>query len=439
MSAQHRTGIVVATIGAGSSYAPMIAKELADRLDRLPVAELRLYDIDRARLRIVTEFARRLWGRDLRVVSPPSLPKALDGADFVLSQFRVGGLQARHQDIRLGLKYDLIGQETTGIGGFAKSLRTIPAILKVAAAMQKHCPRAWLINFTNPSSIITEAALTHGRVKCIGLCNGPYGARQAIADSLKVDPADVDLAYAGANHLNWVRGVKVKGRDVTATVRRSHLRDRAKNIPDSSCDPTFERIIGLPYSGYLGYYYYTPSIMKQLRRKKRSRAQEALAIERTLFKKYADPRTTSIPKELEKRGGAGYNIVAVNVIEALANDLGNKQIVNTANAGAIEGIKPDAVVEITCKISAAGARPIHFGPLEPQFRGLLQIVKAYEELAVQAGAAGDLEAALHALVLHPLGPSAENAVRVLRDLLKVNRQYLPQFSAAKVRKFFRHA
>ena len=436
MSTQRRSGIVVAVIGAGSSYAPMIVKELAERKERLPVAELRLYDIDRARLRIVAGFAKRLWGEELRIVWAGSLAKALDGADFVLSQLRVGGLQARHQDIRLGLKYDLIGQETTGIGGFAKALRTIPVILRVADAMRKCCRDAWLVNFTNPSGIITETAITRGGVQCIGLCNGPYGTQSAIAKSQKVDPTDVELAYVGANHLSWIRGVKVKGRDVTEAVRRDHIRERAANIPGSTADPIFERSVGLPYSGYLNYYYYTPSVMKILREKRRSRAQEALAIEKVLFRKYADAGTTAIPKELEKRGGAGYNLVAVNVIEAIANDIGNKQIVNTLNGGAIEGIKRNAVVEITCRISAKGARPIRLSELEPQFRGLLQVVKAYEELAVQAGAEGDLEAALHALVIHPLGPSAENASRLLRDMLKVNRQYLGQFSAGKVRKFF---
>lgn len=438
MQTRRKSGIVVSVIGAGSSYAPMIVKELAGRQQDLPVEELRLYDIDRSRLQTVAGFSKRLWGDNLRITTPSSLPKALDGADFVLSQFRVGGLQARHTDIKLGTRHGLVGQETTGIGGFAKALRTIPAILKVADTMQRQCPDAWLINFTNPSGIITQAALNRGGINCIGLCNAPYGTRRRVAETLKADPKDVQLDYIGANHLVWVRGVRHKGHDVTARIRRAHIRDRAKNIPDAMWDPIFERTISLPYSGYLNYYYYTPSMLKHIRERKRTRAQEALSIERVLFRKYANPRTKEIPEELSKRGGGGYNLVAVNVIEAIANDLRNLQIVGTLNGKAVDMIEPDASLELTCRISAKGAKPLRFGKLEPQFRGLLQVVKAYEELAVTAGADGDLEAALHALVIHPLGPPAETASKVLKDLLRVNREHLPQFSDAKIRKFFRY-
>ncbi len=437
MNHEKQSGLVVAVIGGGSSYTPMIVREFEERRATLPVEELRLYDIDHSRLQIVGDFCQRLAGGKLAITKSECLSEAVAGADFVLSQFRVGKLQARHEDIKLGLKYDLIGQETTGVGGFAKALRTIPATLEVCHAMKEYASKgAWLINFTNPSAIITEAALKYGGVRCIGVCNGPWGMIKTIADQLEAQPKDVELDYIGTNHLAWVRGVRLGGRDVTARVRSLHAQYLAKNIPQTKQDPVFERTIGLPYNGYLGYYYYTEAMLEKLRAQERTRAQDALAIERVVFEKYADERTDSIPEELHRRGGGGYNVVAADLMEAMANDLDNLQIVNVQNDGAVEGIEDDAVLELTCRVSSAGARPLPYGKVEAPFRGLLQVVKAYEELAVEAGVNGDLEAALHALVIHPLGPTADHATSLLRDLLQINQDYLPQFTPEKIRSFF---
>jgi 6-phospho-beta-glucosidase len=438
MQRRQDSGIVVTVIGAGSTYTPMIVKELASRQKNLPTAELRLYDIDRKRLAIVAGFCRRLWGEALRMKTPGSLQGALDRADFVLSQFRVGQLQARHRDIKLGLRYGLIGQETTGVGGFAKALRTIPATLAVCRAMRKHAARdAWLINFTNPSAIITETVLKHGGVRCIGLCNGPLNLRRALARSLGGELRDVRMDYVGSNHLGWVKRVLLRRKDVTARVRRLRAHHRPANIPALAGSVIFERAMGLPYNGYLRYYYYTDSMLHKLRSRKRTRAQEALAIERVLLRKYAGKWLTEIPDELRKRGGGGYNLVAADIVDGIANDRRNLQVVNVQNRGAVDGVKDDAVVEITSRVSRAGASPVRIGALAPQVRGLLQVVKAYEELAVKAGVNGDLEAALHALVIHPLGPGAERAAPLLKDLLRINARYLPQFTAAAKRRFFR--
>ena len=438
MAQGRRTGIVAAVIGSGSSYTPMIVREFAKRSATLPVEELRLYDVDRRRQKIVGDFCKRLEGDRIPVTLARSLPKAVEGAHFVMSQFRVGQLAARHRDIMLGLKYDLIGQETTGVGGFAKALRTIPATLAVCRAIRRHgAPGAWLVNFTNPAAIITEAVLKYGDVPCVGLCNGPWGIQRRLADDLNEKYEDLELDYVGSNHLAWVRGVRLAGRDITARVRRMHANYVEKNIPKMQRDPVFERAVGLPYNGYLQYYYYTEEMLDKLRHKKRTRAQEALAIERKLLRKYANPRTQDLPEELGKRGGSGYSLVAVNIVEAIANNLDNVQIVNTRNGDAVEGVEEDAVVEISSRIGKTGARPIPYGKLEAPYRGLLQVVKAYEELAVQAGVKGDLEAALHALVIHPLGPTADHASALLKDLLRINRDHLPQFTQAKIRRFFR--
>jgi len=436
---RRKTGIKIAVIGAGSPYTPMIVRELLNRQEALPVEKVCFFDIDHRRLSIVTDFCKRLVNDELSISSTRSVREAVDGADFVLSQFRVGQLEARHRDIKLGLKYGLIGQETTGVGGFAKALRTIPVTLKLCRTMRKYATKnTWLINFTNPSAIVTEAILKYGGVQCIGLCNGPWGIMKTIAHDFNVDLKDVRLDYVGTNHLGWVRGVHIVGNDCTKLARRKfHGIWRAKNIPDLTEDPIFESTIGLPYNGYLHYYYYTESMLHKIKSKRYTRAQEALAIQRVVLKKYANPGITDIPDELSKRGGSGYNIVAVNIIEAIVNNLGNYQIVNTANNGAIAGVLSEAVVEITCCIGRTGAKPVPFGAVEPQFRGLLQVVKAYEELTVEAGVKGDLSAALHALVIHPLGPTADKATTLLKELIKINHRYLPQFSAAKMRKFFK--
>ncbi len=437
MRRRQKSGIVVAVVGAGSTYTPMIVKELASRQKKLPTAELRLYDIDRKRLDTVAGFCHRLWGDAIRMKTPRSLRGALEGADFVLSQFRVGGLQARHRDIKLGLRYDLIGQETTGVGGFAKALRTIPATLAVCREMRRHAARnAWLINFTNPSAIITEAVLKHGGVRSIGLCNGPFNLRKAIAASLGAEFRDVRMDYVGSNHLGWVQRVLLKGRDATARLRRLRARHRPANILALQSSAIFERAMGLPYNSYLRYYYYTGSMLAKLKSRKRTRAQEALAIEKVLLRKYADKRLMEMPEELRKRGGGGYNMVAADIVDGIVNDRRNLQVVNVQNRGAVDGIRDDAVVEITGRVSRAGASPVRIGALAPQFRGLLQVVKAYEELAVEAGVNGDLEAALHALVIHPLGPGAKRAASFLKELLRINGRYLPQFTVAARKRFF---
>lgn len=435
---RNTQGMVITVIGSGSSYTPMIVQELATRIERLPIAEIRLFDIDPKRQAIVAGFCRRLIGDQIRLTTPVSLESAVGGASFVLSQFRVGGTSMRHKDILLGSKYDLIGQETTGIGGFAKALRTIPATLAVCSAMRKYAEKdAWLLNFTNPSGIITETALKYGGVRSIGLCNGPFNLRAAIVKTLRARPEHVVVDYVGTNHLGWVRKVFLQNNDVSERVRKAHVSYSTANIPSAHSDPVFRRIMSLPYNSYLDYFYYEEAMLHKIKDARSNRAQEVAKVEKALFKKYANPATKEMPDDLKKRGGASYNLVAANLIESIARDLNEVHIVNVQNHGVVEHIEDQSTVEVTCRISAKGATPLFHGALPAQFRGLLQAVKAYEELAVEAGVKGDLESALHALVAHPLGPTACTASALLQDLLRINAQYLPQFKPAAVRRFFK--
>lgn len=432
------SGIIVTIIGAGSSYTPMIVAELSTRLERLPISELRLFDIDPKRRNIVAGFCQRLFGDKIKLTTPATLNAAVAGASFILSQFRVGGTAMRHKDIVLGTKYGLIGQETTGVGGFAKALRTIPATMEICNAIRKHAAKdAWLLNFTNPSGIITEAALKYGGVNSVGLCNAPFNLRKSIAKTLNAEPGDIIVDYVGANHLGWVRSVLLKGRDVSDRVRKAHISYIAANIPTADKDPVFRRVMSLPYNSYLNYFYYEEFMFKKIRKARLSRAEEVALIEKTLFKKYADPATKEIPDDLKKRGGNSYNLVAANLIESIHRNLNDTYIVNVQNNGAVEHIEDKATVEVTCRVSAKGAKPVFKGSVPAQFRGLLQAVKAYEELTVEAGVRGDLEAALHALIMHPLGPSACTASTLLKDLIRTNERYLPQFKKSAVRSFFK--
>ena len=435
---RNTQGMVITVIGSGSSYTPMIVQELATRIARLPIAEIRLFDIDTPRQVMVAGFCRRLIGDQIKLTTPASLKAAVSGATFVLSQFRVGGTAMRHKDIQLGTRYDLIGQETTGIGGFAKALRTIPATLEVCAAMRKYAAKdAWLLNFTNPSGIITETALKYGGVRSIGLCNGPFNLRAAIAKTLRTNPEDVVVDYVGANHLGWVRNVFLHDKNVTDRVRKAHVSYLTANIPNAHSDPVFRRIMSLPYNSYLDYFYYEEAMLQKIREARASRAQVVAKVEKALFRKYANPATKEMPDDLKKRGGASYNLVAANLIESISRDLNEVHIVNVQNHGAVEHIEDQSTVEVTCRISAKGATPLFRGALPAQFRGLLQAVKAYEELTVEAGVKGDLEAALHALMVHPLGPTACTASALLKDLLRVNAQYLPQFKPNAMQRFFK--
>ena len=414
----------IAVIGAGSTYTPELAEGLVARAGALGLRDLWLMDINPRRLGIVGGLVQRMaraGGDPFQVHMTGDRAAAIEGADFVVVQIRVGGNAARAVDERIPLEFDIIGQETTGPGGFAKALRTIPVMLDIAGEVTALAPQAWLINFTNPSGIITEAVHRYRTHRIIGLCNAPVGLQRDLARAFGVGTEAVRMEYLGLNHLSFARRVFVNGKDVTGVA----LANAAEGADPVAAE--YIRAIGMIPSGYLRYYYAHEQVLRKAKAAARTRGEEVEEIERELLKEYEDPALAKKPERLSLRGGAHYSDAALAVIESLGSDAGQEHIVNVLNKGAIEGLPDDVVVELPASIGAAGPAPREMGALPLCVRGLVQAVKAYEQLTVKAGAEGDRAAALQALIAHPLVRSVDIARQLLDRLLEAHRQYLPQF------------
>jgi 6-phospho-beta-glucosidase len=431
--------VKIAVIGGGSSYTPEIVEGLLDRQQELPVRELWLVDIPEGKEKqdIVTSLSLRMCqarGNPFAIRSTLERRAALDGADFVLSQFRVGLQEARIRDERIPLRHGAIGQETTGAGGMAKALRTIPATLDLCRDMQELCPSAFLINFTNPSGIVTEAVSKHTKVKVVGLCNSPIHMHGWVAEKFGVAPSEVQVEFVGANHLVWGHKVWVQGRDATQETLEFVAGDttlNAKNIPEHEWPAELIMPLGAMPSPYLKYYYFKNKMLAELladvEAGKPTRGEVVKQVEQELFRKYQDPELREKPAELSQRGGAMYSEAALRLVASIHNDTGDVQTVDTTNRGAIAELPDDVVVEVNCRITGNGPVPIPCGRLRPQLLGLLQVVKQYEALTIEAAVTGSREAALMALLIHPLVGDIDLARKILDDILRENAAYLPTF------------
>lgn len=432
--------IKLAIIGGGSSYTPELMEGIIQRHHELPVNEVWLVDVEdgKEKLDIIANLSRRMIasaGVDINVVATQDRRAAIKDARFIMSQFRVGGLPARATDERIPLKYNVIGQETTGPGGFAKALRTIPVILDICRDIEELAPDAWLINFTNPAGMVTEAVLKHTRVKVMGLCNVPINMHYSIARMLNVSPDDVFLEFAGLNHMVWVHKVMIGDQDNTAKVL-AMLGDGASlnmnNIAEEPWDKDLLNAIGAIPCPYHRYFYMKNTMLEEeleTSKKEGTRAEQVMVTEKELFELYANPELKEKPKQLEKRGGAYYSQVSLNLVDGIWNNRKVINVVNTRNNGAIKNLPDDAVVEINALVDASGAHAITFGSMPDQLNGLLQSVKAYETLAVDAAVTGDYNKALSALSLNPFVPDMVTAKQILDDILEQNSDYLPQFNA----------
>ena len=415
----------VAVVGAGSTYTP----ELVSGLSRVDVDELWLHDIDRERLEIVGGLAGRILrklGHRAELVLTTDRERAVAGASYVLVQLRVGGLAARLKDETIPPRFGCIGQETTGPGGFAKALRTVPVVLSIAEDTARlGAPGAWLLDFTNPSGLVTQALIDHGH-RAIGLCNIPIGFQREFAKQLGVQPERVQLEHVGLNHLSWERRVLVDGEDRLPWMIDTFADQLGEEV-DLPGDVI--RLLRAVPSYYLRYFYLRDETLEK-QRSQPTRAEQVMEIERGLLEMYRDPQLDVKPKLLEKRGGAFYSEAAAMLVESLHTDRGDVQVVNVRNDGAIPNLAEDAVVEVACRIAADGATPLPVDPLPPEMLGLVEQVKAYERLTVAAAVSGDRDLALKALMANPLVLDYRVARPLLDALLDAHREHLPAFFPA---------
>ncbi len=426
----------IAVIGGGSTYTPELINGFLSRVNTFPLSELWLMDTSPERLEIVGGFARRMVrakGEPFAVKLTQDQRQAVTGAAYVITQLRVGGMAARRADEYLGKRHGLIGQETTGVGGMAKALRTVPVILEVANDIRELAPGALLVNFANPAGLVTEALTRYAPdVSSVGVCNVAINTKMHILAGLKqmrgleVPPECAQLDTLGLNHLSWHRGFRIEGEDLWPQVWQGFLAE-ARASQELEWDlNTLESLQMIP-NDYLQYYYYTPRKLAEQAQWPPSRAETVMEIEKVLLKQYADPERSEPPEDLLKRGGAYYSTVATQLLDAHYNDLNQVHVVNVRQGGAVPGWPADWVLEMPALINAQGIYPLPARPLPLACFGLMAQVKSYELLTVEAAVQGDRRAAYQALLNHPLGPSADRVQEVLTDLLETNRAYLPQF------------
>jgi 6-phospho-beta-glucosidase len=421
-------GVKIAVVGGGSTYTPELVEGFVSRDDRLPVDELVLLDVDAERLEVVGGLAGRMlrragWTGSL--VLSGRRDEALDGADFVIVQLRVGGQAARFSDETIPPRFGCIGQETTGPGGFAKALRTVPVVLELAEeTARRSSPGAWFIDFTNPTGLVTQALLDEGH-RSLGLCNVAIDLQRRFARHFALPPDRVRLEHVGLNHLSWERAVFVDEVD-----RLPEILHGANDVLTEVTDMPAElvRAIGALPSSYLRYYYLTSEMLEH-QRSGPTRAEEVMEIEAGLLDLYRDPSLDTKPKLLEERGGAFYSDAAAALVASLHAGTGDVQVVNLRNDGAIPNLPADAVVEIPARIDRDGAHPMSLAPLAPEMLGLVEHAKAYEYIAVRAAMSGDRTVALNALMTNPLVGDYRVARPLLDALLEANREHLPRFFA----------
>ena len=433
-----KNGIKIVTIGGGSSYTPELVEGFIKRHKELPVKELWLVDIEEGKhkLEIVGNLAKRMVkkaGVDMEVHLTLDRREALKDADFVTTQLRVGLLDARIKDERIPLSHGVIGQETNGAGGLFKALRTVPVVLDIIKDIEELCPNAWLVNFTNPTGVISEAVFKYTNFRrYIGLCNVPIGVKNGMADILEVEKDRVEMDFAGLNHMVYALNVRLDGKDITKEAIEKVVTSSLtmQNIKDIPLNADFVRALGVipcPYHKY--YYKHKEMLEEELEGFKdgKTRGETVKALEDDLFELYKDENLAVKPPQLEKRGGAYYSDAACNLINSIYNDKKDIQVVNTLNNGAIRDFREDSAAEMSCVITKEGPKPLSVGYLPVAVSGLVTEIKAFEILAAKAAVEGDYNAALQALCINPLIPSDDLAKTILDEMMEAHKEYLPQF------------
>lgn len=435
-----RDALKMVTIGGGSSYTPELIEGYIKRKDQLPIKEIWLVDIPAGeeKLNIVGNMAKRMVkaaGLDWEVHLTLNRREALQDADFVSTQFRVGLMQARIKDERIPGSYGFLGQETNGAGGIFKAFRTVPVILDIVKDMKECCPDAWLINFTNPSGMITEAIQTYGKWdKVIGLCNVPVMAMMTEPALIGKQLKDLTYKFAGIDHFHWHRVFDNTGREVTMDIVAKMYEGDA-GLPKNIFNVQFfreqlEQMKMIP-CGYHRYYYREQEMLDHSLEEfngEGTRAQQVMRIEKELFDLYKDPNLDYKPKQLAERGGAHYSDAACEAIASIYADKRTHMVVSTLNRGAVPDLPTDHVVEVSAQVGAAGAIPLTFGHFQPAERGWLQLMKNMELVIDEAAVTGDYGLALQAFTMNPMIRSGQKAKDLLDEMLVANKQHLPQFA-----------
>ncbi|MHC5258416.1 6-phospho-beta-glucosidase [Streptomyces sp. UC4497] len=416
----------LAVVGGGSTYTPELIDGFARLRDTLPIEELVLVDPAADRLELVGGLARRIFAKQghpgvIRTTS--DVDAGVADADAVLLQLRVGGQAARNQDETWPLECGCVGQETTGAGGLAKAMRTVPVVLDIAERVRRANPDAWIIDFTNPVGIVTRALLQAGH-KAVGLCNVAIGFQRKFARLLDVTPQEVHLDHVGLNHLTWELGVRLGGPDGENVLPRLIAEQGDAIAEDLHMPRAVVDRLGVVPSYYLRYYYQHDAVVRELRTKP-SRAAQVAEMERELLKMYGDPTLDEKPELLAKRGGAFYSEAAVDLAASLLGGGGSPhQVVNTYNNGTLPFLPDDAVIEVQAAVDGKGAKPLPVGKLDPLYAGLIANVTAYEDLALEAALKGGRDRVFNALLAHPLIGQIEYADRLTDELIAHNREHL---------------
>jgi 6-phospho-beta-glucosidase len=437
----------LALIGGGSSYTPEFIEGLLERYDRFPVNELWLLDIEEGewKLNIIYELAKRMIaksGKDIKLYKTLNRKEALKDADYVCTQFRVGLLDARIRNERLACNYGMIGQETNSITGMAKAMMTIPVILDICKDIEEVAkPSCKLINFTNPSGRVTESVIKHTNVPIIGLCNVPIGLKMGIAKKLDLGYDDFTMIATGMNHFFFAREVIGKdGKDYTQEAINKFL-EKDEGSPANIHNVDFlesqiKYINAIP-CGYHRYYFLEDEMFRhqqeEIRSGKGTRGEQVKEIEEKLFELYKDPNLDVKPKELEKRGGQYYSTVACETICSIHNDEGKEIVASVKNQHAngepvLKGLPTNAAVEVTCKMTKDGPVPMEQKEIDKSLLGLLQLMKSFDEMVVEGSVTGNKGALLHALQIHPMTQSGKVMETILEEMIKINKDYLPQFN-----------
>lgn len=419
-------GITVCVIGSGSTYCPELIDGFIKRKEVLKVDEIRLMDIDPERLDITFNMTNRMLdeaGMSVKTEKFTDYRKAISGCTYVVSQFREGGLRGRDIDESIPVKYDVVGQETTGPGGFFLGMRTIPVAIKIARIMEETAPEAWLINFTNPSGLVTEAIRLHSSIKCVGLCNVPFTFQNRIAKMLDVKVDSVYMDYFGLNHLTWIRRVFVDGKDVTKIVREKMDTDQFRDLTGYPFHKDLIDSLDLIPAGYLQFYYYKDEILKALKSAKVNRAKQVMEIDRQILESYKDVNLRKKPESLEQRGGAWYSDAACELINSIENDTSSIQYINYRNDGALGGLDKGVIIEGPAVIKSDGPHMLTCGELSPAIRALVIAAKNYELLTVKAALSMKYYDALLALVNNPLVENFNQAKSILDDVIVSYPEY----------------